>query len=311
MFSRLRKTKHKGLAAVMPDSTGVSVARVESNAVHVKLRDCAFQARDGATDSAGLLTSLSKEHQLDQYACTTLLDIGDYQLLLVEAPEVPPAELRAAIRWRVREMIDFHVDDAMVDVFDAPASAARGIQDHLYAVVARSALVQERVDQIQNAGANLEVIDIPELALRNIVARLPEDANGVAMLYFAEDRGLVTLIRDSTLYLARTLELGYRDFAAAGADPSHLWDQLALEVQRSMDYYDRHFQQANISNVLIAPLPETVPGLEEGLQQNLGLPVRSVALDEVVELEAPVNQEQAAHCFLAVGAALRKEKASL
>ena len=295
----------------MPDAQGIATARIGKKGGKTRLLACDYRARMDGEEPAQALPHAVKQHQLNQFSCTTLLDIGDYQLLMVEAPEVPPAELRSAIRWRVREMIDFHVDDAMVDVFDAPASAARGIQDHLYAVVARSSLVQERVDQLQDAGANLEVIDIPELALRNVVARLPENADGVAMLYFAEGRGLITLVRDSTLYLARPLELGYRDFAEAGADASHLWGHIALEVQRSMDYYDRHFQQANISNVLIAPLPVAVPGLEEGLQQNLGLPVRSVTLDEVVELETPVSQEQAAHCFLAVGAALRKEAASL
>jgi hypothetical protein len=39
--------------------------------------------------------------------------------------------------------------------------------------------------------------------------------------------------------------------------------------------------------------------------------VREVALDEVVSLAEPLDPAAAAHCFLAVGAALRRETKSL
>src|SRR3989338_8945950 len=38
--------------------------------------------------------------------CTTLLRHGQYQMLQVEAPQVPSEERRQAIRWRVKEMVD-------------------------------------------------------------------------------------------------------------------------------------------------------------------------------------------------------------
>ena len=99
---------------------------------------------------------------------------------MVEAPEVPPAELKAAIRWRIRDLIDFHIDDAVLDVFDTPPSGARGVQEHLYAVVSKSSLVRERVDLLLDVGIELEIIDIPELALRNIAAKLEQDSSGQA-----------------------------------------------------------------------------------------------------------------------------------
>lgn len=311
MLALLRKKHRSGFVAIVPQARGFAVVRLEREGDTDRLADLVFVPAPDSEDTGRALSDALRQHRLGQVPCTTLMDIEDYQLLLVEAPEVPQAELRAAIRWRVRELIDFHVDDAMVDVFDAPASSARGIQDHLYAVVSRTSAVQARVDQLQEAGADLEVIDIPELALRNVVERLPENGAGVALLYFSEHRGLITLVRDSTLYLARPLEIGYRDLEEASADPRHLWDQLALEVQRSMDYYDRHFQQAQIGHVLIAPLPTPVPGLEEGLNENLGLPVRGVRLEEVVSLSEPLSDEEAAEAFLAVAAALRREEKQL
>ena len=306
MLALLRKPRKAGYVAILPTQDGCAIAQLERSGERDRLVHQAFLPASG-DDLPGTLAEAVRQQHLGATPCTTLMDIDQYQLLLVDAPQVPPAELRAAIRWRLRELIDFHVDDALVDVFDAPASSARGVQDHLYTVVARRNLVQEQVDLLQRAGASLEVIDIPELALRNIVDRLPENPAGVAMLYFGARRGLITLVRDSTLYLARSLEMGYLDLEQASADPRHLWDTLALELQRSMDYYDRHFQQAQISHVLLAPLPVPVPGMAESLHENLGLPVRQVRLEEVVELPEPLDEAQEARCFLAVGAALRRE----
>ncbi|MFN2309950.1 MAG: hypothetical protein ABR553_09495 [Gammaproteobacteria bacterium] len=305
----LRKRDADLNTAVCIDSAGVTLAEVRwadgrpqliECDVHPTLADDANAALQQAAKRAGV------------HDCATVMPIGSYSLLLIEAPEVPAPELRAAVRWRIRDLIDFHVDDAVLDVFDAPASGARG-QTHLYVVVSRSSEVKALADRLQDAGIKLGVIDIPELALRNIAARLPEDEQGVALLYFGEQRGVIALCRNQTLYLARTLEVGQQRLREAVADgqTEALFDALALEVQRSLDYYDRHFQQAPISQLVIAPLGEPVEGLVETLHSNLGLGVRPLKLTEIVDGAEHVTPAQASDCLLALGAALRRESTSL
>ena len=130
-------------------------------------------------------------------------------------------------------------------------------------VVAKTAVVQERASLLESAGAELDVIDIPELALRNIAASLPDDAGGQAMLYFGASRGLITLTRDSTLYLARSMEFGWQQLG----DSPELVERLALELQRSMDYYDRHFQQAPITRLTLCPSARNPSQLADQLAQ--------------------------------------------
>jgi MSHA biogenesis protein MshI len=57
---------------------------------------------------------------LPRLPISTVLRAQDYQLALVETPEVPPAELRAAMRWRLKDTIDFRVEEAVIDVFECP-----------------------------------------------------------------------------------------------------------------------------------------------------------------------------------------------
>jgi MSHA biogenesis protein MshI len=272
------------------------------------LEHCAFHALAPGQDQAQLLCKLVAEQRLDKIPCSTLLAAEDYQLLMVEAPEVPPAELRAAIRWRVRDLIDFHIDDAVLDVFDVPPTGARGMQENLYVVVARANVVKECAEAMQAADAQLKVIDIPELALRNIGARRERDGSGDAMVYLGSRQGLITLIRDATLYLARSLDIGYD---ALHNNPHEQVDRLALELQRSIDYYDRHFQQAPVTRITLCPFPGLNAGFAEQLAQHTGIAVHELQLDELMSSRAGVDSEQFSRCLLAIGAALRTEPSRL
>jgi len=308
VFSFKKKSRSDVLNALIFSDAGTASATIRQNkSGKPVLEQCGFSPLLPGQDPGVNLKKAVSEHGLGKTGCTTLLAIGDYQLLMVEAPEVPQSELKAAIRWRIRDLIDFHIDDAVLDVFDVPPSGARAVQEHLYVVVSRSAAVKEHIEALENAGATLEYIDIPELALRNIAARLEQDANGQAMLYFGADQGVITLTRDSTLYLARSMDIGYRQLQ----DTPELVDRLALELQRSMDYYDRHFQQAPIASITLCPLPRPVPQFAEQLEQQVGVPVYGLQLSDIVEIRETVDDEQLAYCLLAIGAALRSESAQL
>ncbi|MGH8597179.1 MAG: hypothetical protein ACREXT_11030, partial [Gammaproteobacteria bacterium] len=153
------------------------------------------------------LQDLTRRSHLRNVLCTTLIDSADYSLVLVDAPDVPPSELRDAVRWRVNELIDFHVDDAVVDVFDVPFTGDTRNR-RLYVVAARRAAVARVISELADAVFNLESIDIPELAVRNLAALVPEDAQGVAMVVLERNRGLITVTRNAELYLSRRLDYG-------------------------------------------------------------------------------------------------------
>ncbi len=253
----------------------------------------------------------------------TVLDSDDYQLLLVEAPRVEPSELRAAVRWRVKELIDFHIDDAVIDVFEIPGQQQRAQgQVMMYAVVAQAARVRRRIDLLESADLRLEVVDIPELALRNLAALTPDDAAGVVTLQLGAGGGLLTLTRQQNLFLARRIDTGADALVEAASHSSEpdredygpladLIDAIVLEIQRSIDYYDRHFAQPPLAAVMIAPAGPGLDWLDAQLNRRLGLPVRRLDLNELIEVAEPLDAATQARCLLAIGAALRQEDTAL
>jgi len=304
--SKLAKT----LTGVIPGAAGIAIARVrQRNSGQPVLETCSFEqaSANNAADQGRRL----KSYGLDKQHCVTVMSPGDYQLLVVDAPRVPEPELRAAIRWQLQELIDFHVDDAVLDIFDTPAGGAHPEQNKLSVCVARSATVRQRIDQLEKAGINLEIVDIPELAVRNIAARLPENANGMVVLHFEQDQCLITIIRQSILYLTRNLDIGYRHLQDGYPDLQSFQQRLVLEIQRSMDYYERNFRQVPVRNIIVFPAPAAIHGLTVALQESLGVPARTITINEVLECNPEPDAETASRCLLAIGAALRTETRTL
>ena len=263
-----------------------------------------------------VLGKMASDYDLGRSRCTTVLNPNEYTLLLTDAPDVPPDELRSAIRWRVKDLIDFHINDATLDVFDLPGDKAAGRTRSMYAVAARSAAIQKRADLMSAAGINLDVIDIPEMAQRNLATLLPEEAKGVVLLSLFPSSGLITISKQSEIYLSRNIDIGLDSLQQLDTDvqlldPTSLFDRISLEVQRSLDYYDSHFHQSSVNTLALTPMSREIPGFVDFLKANLNVTVLTMDLMNLVECSTPIPREQQPVCLSTLGAALRLEERAL
>jgi len=250
--------------------------------------------------------------QLGQTPVSTVLATDSYQLQLVEMPNVPADEVPAAVRWRLKDLIDYPVDEAVVELLEMPRHANPGSAPVAYAVVTRRSNVLREIELMEQADLSLDVIDIPELCIRNIAVKLPQDADGVAFLHFTDDCGYLTITRKGVLHLVRRLETGRRDLLASGDDFS-LQERIAgisLEVQRSLDYYESHYDCRPVTEIVLGPGGDLNP-LSAALTEHLGLAVNQIDLGDLFHLEDDVSAEEQGGCLLAVGAALRFEQTAL
>jgi MSHA biogenesis protein MshI len=271
---------------------------------------CDFRPWSDGDSPEKVLARLASDYRLKHARCTTTLEEHDYKLLLTEAPDVPTGELKAAVRWRVKDLIDFHINDATIDVFDLPGDNTRGKARSMYAVVARNGAIQKRADQMNAAGINLDIIDIPELAHRNLAALLPEDAAGVVFLSLFANSGLITLTKQGEIYFSRSVDVGLNTLQQ-DVDLTGYFDRIVLEVQRSLDYYDGHFRQAPIANLVLAPLGVDVSGLLDYLNANLNAKAAMMDLEQLLEFDGGIQSTLETKCLTTLGAALRQEQKSL
>jgi MSHA biogenesis protein MshI len=309
-FSRSKKTD-RWLAMSM-DGEGVvaaSVERVTDGKPAVRLVQF-FEAEKAV--SPEWMAKIGKELHLSTFRCSTLLGGGQYQLLSVEAPAVAPEELKTAVRWRLKDMLDFPVDQATIDVLDIPVenSAATARAHTIFAVAARNSVIEARQHLFVDAGIALQVIEIPEMAQRNISALLEAPGRGLAMLSFGADGGLLTVTYKGELYLSRRIDVTLDQLLDVDHERKNVcYDKITLELQRSLDHFDRQYHFINVAKLVLAPTGAS--GLDEYLSSNLYTPVESLELADVLDLSAapellePARQQR---FFLTLGAALRDEE---
>lgn len=259
------------------------------------------------------LEKLAKELRADHYQCSTLLGGSEYQLLSVDAPNVPSDELKTAIRWRLKDMLDFHIDDATIDVFDVPADKNAPVRNHsMYAVVARNQLIEQRQALFTSAKIPLTVIDVPEMAQRNISALLEPEGRGIALLSFDANGGLLTVTYGQELYLSRRIDVNLQQLQQSDADQkTACYDRITLELQRSLDHFDRQYHFITLAKLVLAPLGDADADLQQYLASNLYLPIEILNLESVLgivntpQLKSVEVQQQ---FFMILGAALRHEE---
>lgn len=310
LFSKTRKIA--GWMAIDIQDDGICVAhvrRMPSALPQVKLT--AFYPATPETRPAAL-DKLARELHADRYQCTALLAPDGYQILAVDAPNVPQDELKTAIRWRLKDMLDFHVDDATIDVLDIPVDKNAPARNHsMYVVAARSSLIAQHQALFEQAKIPLGVIDVPEMAQRNLAALLEQEGRGIALLSFDAQGGLLTISFAGELYLSRRIDVSLPQLVQSDAEQNNAChDRITLELQRSFDHIDRQYHFIALSRLVLAPLDDGAAGLQAYLAANLYMPVETLDLASVLDISsAPelVRPEQQQRYFMALGAALRQE----
>lgn len=308
VFSVLKKARQDGLRAGIVLGDGGFALAVVRRPVSGKpeLIESIWQPL-GADPQASLRAAFDKLGLKRTRTCA-VLDGAEYQVVQVESPEVLPSELRAAIRWRLRDAIGFNVDEAAIDIFDIPEPARRTPQKMLFAVAARDTAVQRIVGSLKPAARGFDAIDVPELCLRNIAALLPQDQKGVALLAINEEFVQLVITRQNVLYVTRRIDLR-RGLSLGGGDNGIDASALALELQRSLDYYESHFDQTPIGDLIIAPVHEQAEALAASLRDETSLRVSLFDVREhfVVARSGDVLADWAS--LMALGAALRPDGA--
>lgn len=260
-------------------------------------------------DLGGALARLRKERRLAGYRCTALLGSGDYQILQVEAPNVPDTELRDALRWQIKDMLAYPVEEATLDVLEIPGQQGSGRPRQVMAVVASNAVLAPVIGAFHQAGLNLEAIDIPDVGQRNIAALAEQDGRALAALAFDGDGGLLTITAKGELYVSRRIDVTWQALAAATDERrEQLFERIVLEVQRTLDTFDRQYSYVPMGGLLLLAVPEAET-LRAALAPNVYVPVEvmdlSAALDFPKVPELRVTERQA-QCLKLIGAALRQ-----
>ena len=299
-------SKPKGCIGVELSSDSLRVAARTKAGVPELDKAFVVQAEKGEASIiswSDTLENLVAKQGLQNMLCNVSLGSGEYQLLLVEAPDVPDEEMLEAIRWRVKDLINEPIENAVMDIFKLPDDAARGGKTMVYVVVSNLAKIKSIIELVNGSGLTLHAIDIEVLALRNLVL-LKEANRAVAVVKLRQGQGDVSIFREGNLYLSRNFHINF----SGGLLEDLPVDALALEIQRSFDYFERQMGQVPPAMIYLCGEGIGQEKITEEFLRAAPAPVEFLSFEKEINLpEEGVDDGIVQLCLGAMGAAFRAE----
>jgi len=302
------KKKVPGWFAIRASEYGTCVAHVVNLDAKPTVELIAIR-QESLKDDDGV-KSLATNLSMANLHCLLLLAQNEYQLFQIEKPNVPANELKQAISWKLKDMIDYPVEQATVDVIDIPTDPNNtNRQSYVYAVAAKNSVISGYMNRlIGYAGSGLEVIDIPEFAQRNIATFLEQEGRGLAMLSINNHGGLLTFTSGGELYHSRRIEVNIKQIHGDDSGlKSSAFERISLEIQRSLDNFERQFPYVTISRLVLAPFMER-EDFYDYLKAYLYIPIDRFDLSDLFEFKDQSSLgdlSKQASLMPALGAALR------
>ncbi|PIE20533.1 MAG: hypothetical protein CSA61_01200 [Neptuniibacter caesariensis] len=293
-----KKAATKVLTSVVLTGEGVAFAHVKHATLQPEVTACLHISSNSPLKETRKIAEFVDHNGLAGTRAVVLLPDDSYQVVLVEKPDVPDEELTEALRWRLKDMVSFDVENVVIDYIELPGDAYRGHSDMVYAVVAQKDKVDKLTEWCEDIGLIPWIVDVPELALLNLVEDLADSEAGLAVFYIGHNSSFINLLSDQALYFTRNLTY-HRNSSTEGASAA------VLELQRSLDYYESQVGKPSCVRLVVMPLYDDDAPLMNELRYNLPLDLHSFSLANLIESSVELDAELQKHTTLAIAAALR------
>lgn len=279
--------------------TGVAVVNVMTDKKNPgAVRHCDFLPAVGTAEQSRVLQDWVSQNGLKNVPCVSLIAPHDVQLFQLEKPPVEDDELLQAVSWKIKDLINFDVDTAVVDIFQLPPSSNSPVS-HINAVVANETVVASYVDRIKQSGLDLQVIDVRDLVGKNYRVVYDTSVQTDALLQFSDNNGLISIYHDKDLYVVRDFKIGLLDIEAGLNDGDSLYENLLLELQRSMDYFESSYGLGLVQKMDIFPQTPGTERMASYLQNYVAYEI------DFAKINAQQMDQINPYCFSAYCAALR------
>jgi MSHA biogenesis protein MshI len=263
-------------------------------------------------DGLASLGEWIKDQKLTGIPVVVCLDSTRYELQLVESPPVPAEELSDAMGFRLAELVSDDVSDKVLQAFPLPSDAYRGRMTMAFAAITERSYLKEIVTFCREYELKLDQIIINEMSALNLLASVDPD-DSVAVLRLEADAGVIYLYRNGALYFTRQISLGTDDLGLSSLNvseggmmmqPNSRIDVLALELQRSMDYFESQLGLGAIGQLWVMK-PDNIDVTDAlgEIEDRINTPVRLMSLESAFnrqEDEIPLTASLA----MALGGAL-------
>ena len=236
----------------------------------------------------------------------------------VQIPEVPAKEVHDVVQLEAEHHIPFAIDEVFLDYHTV---GRREGQLDLILVAVKKSKVTEYMSVVEQAGYAPTIVDVDGFALGNqYELNNPGEANeAVALIDIGASIMKTNVLRGGSTIFARDIPFGGNNYTQAIAQRLNIpfeqaeaaklgknvgvqWEtlvppleavsrDLSLEVQRTFDYFASTAESERIGKIVLAGGCAQLPGLNEYLSSNWGIPVELARPFDRIEVPPQYSED--------------------
>ncbi|RUO33430.1 hypothetical protein [Aliidiomarina sanyensis] len=186
----------------------------------------------------------------------------------IDRPELPPSDIAPSLQWSLRELVSIPATDMLVDYFDPPVQATPNKQIHV--VAASRQAVMPMVSALHEFGLKITGIIHADL----IFGHWPAQGRRVMLIsQMPQERAQLNIVANGRSFVTRRLRHSY-DMNTIDPGDTEMMENLALELQRSLDFYSGPMRQVQVSEIELLVDNERAQDLCQAISVQLGIPVK-------------------------------------
>jgi Tfp pilus assembly PilM family ATPase len=209
---------------------------------------------------------------------------GQYFNVQIEPPKVPEAELEQALKWAIKDLVPLNPEHMLLDYYFQPLIG--NSVNKLNVVVSDINEVKPWLSTFEQHNIKLGGITTEEFSASNLLGQCEQ----ATLLLFQQpgEEIILLIVKQGEIYFSRRLR-GFSQIADKSQQELSFGviDSLTLEIQRSVDYFERQLKQAPISQAKVLLPIENEDYVIEQLNQNASAEVT------LLDLPAGIKRTQA------------------
>lgn len=297
MFLNKARASAHPLACILNDH-GYSLVSLK-NSGHIEFHAHHYFKEASPAILSKCLSDEVNKYRLFDRTCQLILPFGSYELLLMDALNVPEPEMAKALSWQLKGLVDYPLNDIAVDTFMVPEHGIGLKRKKVFVAVALRSKLLAQVALLENAYLRVRGISIAELALSQILSRLPI-ATTLPLIIINHDNNLCQLhvYFNGQLYLSRHLNINSNIILPNSAAKQ----DMLLEIQRSIDYCLTELKFPEPKNILFTPSFYQARDLLFFIQEQLDKHVDLIDINALFSSK-PIPADIVPKVFYAIGGA--------
>jgi type IV pilus assembly protein PilM len=223
----------------------------------------------------------------------------------ISLPAMPAEELEDQIHWEAEQYIPFDINDVNIDFQILASDEHDPTKMDVLLVASKKDIINDYLAVFNETGIRLSVVDVDSFAIQNAFELNydfePEDVS--ALINIGASIMNINIVKGGISLFTRDVQMGgnlyteeiQKQFGVSSEDAermkvtgacpdaarlqstiSRVNETLAMEMRRSLDFYNTTAGEGKISNVYISGGGGKIAMLVEAVTQRLGMPVEVV-----------------------------------